>query len=167
MKHKLATTIFVLSLILTSMYALSRPSYDLSLFVSLSTAAARVRILTAGILCSYVFVPFIRFKLLQILIASAGLLALITGVSVIFSPMLFGQLSHYVALGDVLIIIEGGVLGLLSGLQLPRKHVDKRHPLFTPKYYAYQISKFQPQKLLPAPNASSPSGWTSHKPAAI
>lgn len=164
-KQTIAVTSFAIAVIAISTYALLRPSYDLGLFVSLSPATARIRMLLAIGLAAYVFVPAIRLKLAQVFMALTGTTVLFAGLLSIFSPLLFGHLTHYAAIGDVMMAVEGGVLGLLSGLQLPTKKIHLSNPLFTPAYYRHQVSKLQPKKLLQSTGTSTPSSKWGRKTA--
>lgn len=160
-KHKLITILFTISMIAFSAYAVSRPSYDLGLFFNLGITAARLRILFAVALVAYVFIPFIRVRLVQIFITLAGLGILALSISSIFSPLLFGHLTQNITLGDIIMGIESGILAMVSGLELPVYKLRKLTPLFTRSTYSNQFAKFNSQKLLPAQASASKRTWNN------
>lgn len=161
MKYKLAVSAFTASVIAVSTYGMLQPSYDLSLFLDLGTAFTRLRIMLALILLLYVWVPLVRIRITQFGMLFGGALCLAAGVTAIFSPMLLGAFSHYTALGDVIIAIEGGVLAILSGLELKVQPLPQTTPLFMlfmPAYYFQMLSKLQPPKPLATSKQLSGAG---------
>ncbi len=148
MKYKLVTTAFVLTVIAVSIYAILRPSYDLGLFVDLSRTSAMIRTAIALLILSYVLIPVLRLRLTQfIMLVGSGSL-LILGFASIFSPTLFGYLSSYAAIGDVMIAIEGGILGLLAGIQLETRRPNFKKFSLKPAYYEGRLSTLKTTKLL-------------------
>ncbi|HUP26220.1 MAG TPA: hypothetical protein VM124_01070 [Candidatus Limnocylindrales bacterium] len=148
MKHKLTTLIFTFAVIAVTLYGMMRPSYDLGLFTDLSAPFVRFRILLASVLLLYVFVPHIRVKLTQAAMLMVGGLFLLAGVVAVFSPMLFGIFSHYTALGDVMIAVQGGVIAMLSALELNTRSMPRKIPIAVPSHYVHQLSVLKPKKSL-------------------
>jgi hypothetical protein len=147
MKFKLTTIAFAASVAAISIYANLHPSYDLGLFINQSTAYAQARTLLAVGILAYVLVPMFRLKVIQFLILLGGGVLLILGVSSIFSPMLFGYLTHYTALGDTVIAIESGTISLLAGLQLSTKKLHLVNAYYTVESYLKRLPSLKAGKL--------------------
>ncbi len=150
MKHKLTTLTFISAVMAITLYGMISPSYDLGLFTDLSAPFIRFRVIVATVLLLYVFVPHIRFKATKIAMLAIGGLFFVAGISAIFSPMLFGIFSHYTALGDVIIALEGGVLAMLSALELETRDMPRPVPLILPSYYVRQLSNLNSSESLSA-----------------
>lgn len=149
MKYKLPTLAFSLSVIAISIYGLMRPSYDLGLILDLGLYFTLVRITAASILLLYAFVPALRLKVCQLGMMLCGLVFLGAGLAAIFSPMMFGSFSHYTAIGDLVVAIESGVLGILLAAELrtkPRPQTFKL-PRPRPAYNLYRLPALRLPKL--------------------
>jgi len=157
MKHAIVTTIFSATLLAASGFALLMPSYDLGLLINLGPEAARLRIIMAVGLVAYVLIPVLRLRITQILCGGGGLVLLGASVCTLYSPTLFGYLPSYVALGDVLLGLEAGILAIVSSLELPIKKIRA----FKSKLYTHQLSRLNSQKLLPTQAAANPRPWSS------
>lgn len=150
MKFKLAAAAFTIAVITISTYAVLWPSYDLGLFVGLGKTHASIRIIISLAIAAYVLIPFFRLKIIQLCMLIGGGVLLAAGVTSIFSPTLFGYLSHYTTLGDIIMAIEGGTISMLAGLQLDARDLQWRRPfLITPAYYKDKFYSLKPTNARP------------------
>ena len=155
MKYKLATATFALTVTAISIYGILRPSYGLGLFLGLNTYFAQVRLMIAAILVAYAFVPAVRLKVSQISLMLCGLMCLGIGIAAMASPVVLGAFSEYMVIGDLVIVIESGVLAILLATELPTKSSPKRTDLLLPAYYLYRqasqrLSTAKPRAQFPA-----------------
>lgn len=140
MKYKLATLAFALSISAISIYGIFQPTYELGLFLGLNPHFAQARLMIAAILISYAFIPAIRLKVSQLSLLFCGLIFLGIGVISMISPGMLGDFSRYMVIGDLVILIESGVLAILLSAELPVRKSAPRTDLLMPAYYIYQLA---------------------------
>lgn len=148
MKKQIFPLLFALSVIGVSLYGHLHPSYDYDLLLDLSSIYAVLRIVAAIVLVGYVCFKSLRLKATQMVVLGLGLMLFAGGVFSIFSPMTFGHLSHYTRIGDIFMAIEGGVLYLQAGLQLPVRKLQLHVPAFISGYQPRQLTTLKPKKLI-------------------
>lgn len=148
MKFKLAVTTFAAAVIILSIYAIMRPSYDLGLIIDLGQSAAQIRIAIALLVLAYVWIPAVRLKVSQLTIFVGGATLLVLGVAGIFSPTLFGHAANYTELGDVMMAIEGGTIGLIAALQLETRSMQLRKTYLAPSYHHLSRLSLRPRAIL-------------------
>lgn len=116
---KVNTTLFCLATIGVTVFGLIWQNYFLGLLVSLNEPYVQLRLLLVIVLSSYVYFYELRTRGFKLLLQLGAILLLIFSISALFSPTVFGFLSHYVLIGDVFIFLEGGIIALLLATELP------------------------------------------------
>jgi hypothetical protein len=140
MKYKLATLAFAVSISAISVYGLIQPTYELGLFLGLNPHFTQARLMIVAILISYTFIPAIRLKVSQMSLLFCGLIFLGVGVTSTISPGMLGDFSRYMVIGDLVILIETGVLAILLAAELPARKSLPRADLLIPAYYIYRLA---------------------------
>ena len=150
MKYSQIVLVFAWTICGLSVYGITHPNFDLAYFMDLGIVSAYIRCLFAIWLLMYTLYKPIRNSVTQIYTMLLGITALGLGVTALFSPLLLGHLPHYVPLGDVFMLFEGGVLGMLMGLELPARKVQLQLPtlfyLYT--YPMQRLLSYKPRQRL-------------------
>ncbi|MBA3758604.1 hypothetical protein H0X10_03170 [Candidatus Saccharibacteria bacterium] len=123
---KFFTLLFCLSVAGISAYSLLWPNYVVQSVVESNEIYVALRAIIVILLLTYTFLPEIRNVFTKLFVSSGGILFLTFGIITMFSPMFFGQLDHYVPLGDVFIFLEGGILMVLAGIEAPTNRIRLR-----------------------------------------
>lgn len=134
-KLKFWTTLYSASAIGISLYGIMRPSYYMNLLVNPGTPYLLLRISVVLALLAYAFLPRIRTTLTKPVLQTLGVAILSLGVLMVMSPNLYGYLGYYSSIGDMVILLEGGILALLLGIELPA-----RRSLFVTNNYTHMKS---------------------------
>lgn len=116
---KLFVALFSLAVISVTAYGLTYPNFWLEQLLSLKEAFIYARIFLVLILVSYMFLPATRTSAVRNILQLSGMVALLFGITSLFSPLFFGYFEQYIPMGDVLIFIEGGILSLVLAAELP------------------------------------------------
>lgn len=151
MKNKLATLAFTLSISALSVYGLLQPTYELGLFLGLNPHIAQARLIIAAALLSYAFIPAIRLKVSRLFLLLCGFVFLGIGVTSMVSPGMLGDFSRYMVIGDLVILIESGVLAIVLAAELPITKTTPRTDLFKPVYYVSNLIRRQVAAVRPRP----------------
>lgn len=105
--------------ILLSLYGIVYPSYYFGLALSFTKPYLLARIILITALVAYTFLPSLRFPLTQKIIKFGGLSLLVFGLACLYSADFFGNLGSNVLIGDIALLIEGGILAAILGIELP------------------------------------------------
>ncbi len=120
---------FGLAVMGVTAYGIARPSYEMQNLLEFSELFVIGRIMMILLLVSYVFIEQLRLPGFRLLLGAASLAMLSLGISTIVSPTLYGYFTNYLPLGDTVIFLEGGILGLLLAFELPlyRSNYGRRY----------------------------------------
>lgn len=118
---KLLVAFYSIFLLGLSFYGLYSNQYYLEIFMNLSQPFMIARVLLVVVLLAYAFVPQVRLYATRNLLASLGLILLVTGVFTTYSPSILGQTTRAIFLGDTFAMIEGGILAALLSAELPAR----------------------------------------------
>lgn len=116
---KQCITIFSLSVLGLSYYAVQNQTGYINSFMETGAAYVGIRTIIVAVLLAYTFVPKLRtfFARDVLSVASLGLMAF--AVTAIFSPTLFGNLQSFFPFGDAVMLFEAGILARLISIELP------------------------------------------------
>lgn len=121
---KLCVVLYSICLLSISLYGLSSQSYYVQLLINLGKPYMLVRTALVMVLIAYTFLPWLRIYTTKALLGLVGILLLSLGLTSIISPDLFGHLNSWMVLGDVVTLIEGGILAIVLSTELSARRTN-------------------------------------------
>lgn len=83
-----------------------------------------VRSALVVILLAYTFVPWLRIHVTKALLSLGGVVLLSLGLTSIVSPNMLGHLNAWMLIGDMITLIEGGILAIVLSMELSARRTD-------------------------------------------
>lgn len=118
---KFGVLLFGISLLGISYYGLSNDSYFIHLLMNLDEPYMYARLGLVTALLAYAFIPQLRLDTTKSMLGGGGVMLLLLGVLSLYSPTMFGNAYSYVLIGDMLTLIEGGILAIVLSAELPAR----------------------------------------------
>ncbi|HYF97049.1 MAG TPA: hypothetical protein VD947_03350 [Patescibacteria group bacterium] len=97
---------------------LSNQSLSENLFVDLNITHVSIYAMTAVGLGLYSFIPSVRTLSTRNILGIYGLSMVVFAAGALVAPGVFGQFWGYMFLGDMLMLVEGGILATVLSLEL-------------------------------------------------